>query len=140
MLRKSIVVLATSVALSSGFAADAFARGGGIGGFSGGGMGHSAIGMSDPVGGLSGGMGQIGGGLGHIGGGINSGLSTGSLGAIGTGGAVGGTSALGGVASRAPTTAGLGSSSVGGEYQFRALSNCAYTSNYAKTNTPACDE
>jgi hypothetical protein len=138
MLRKSIVVLATSIALSSGFAADAFARGGGIGGFSGGGMGHSTIGMSDPVGGLSGGMGQIGGGLGHIGG-VSSGLSTGSLGAIGTG-AVGGTSALGGVASRAPTTAGLGSGSVGGEYQFRALSNCAYTSNYAKTNTPACEE
>jgi hypothetical protein len=58
MLRKAIVILTTVIALSSGFAADAIARGGGGGGGHGGGFG-----------------GHAGGGFG---GGFNSGFPAGS--------------------------------------------------------------
>src|SRR5271156_3572718 len=77
MLRKTMIILATTLALSSGFAADAMAHGGGGGGggggFSGGGGGGHFGG-----GGFGGGGGCSGGGdLGHPSVGSSSGASSG---------------------------------------------------------------
>ncbi len=93
MLRKALVVLATTLALSSGFSVDAMAHGGGgggghggggggmggghAGGFGGGGFGGHAGGFGGGgfgghAGGFGGGMGghtvSVGGGFGHFGG------------------------------------------------------------------------
>jgi hypothetical protein len=62
MLRKTMIVLATAVALTGGLAADAFARGGGGGAGHGGGGGHS---------------GGFGGGA-HMGGGFGGGARMGT--------------------------------------------------------------
>ncbi len=71
MLRKTFVVLATTLALSSAFAADAMARGGGHGGPSGG------VGTAGGVGGTAGGVGHGIAGVGGVG------VGTGGIGGIG---------------------------------------------------------
>jgi hypothetical protein len=79
MLRKTMIVLATAVALTGGLTADAFARGGGGGG--GGGGGHMGGG---------GGGGHMGGGFGgggHMGGGFGGGHMGGRFGGFGRGSA-----------------------------------------------------
>src|SRR5262245_65226648 len=81
MLCKTMIVLATAIALTAGLTADAFARGGGghgggFGGGHGGGFGggaHMGGGYGGAhIGGLGGahigGLGHVGGGLGHAGG------------------------------------------------------------------------
>src|SRR5262245_409455 len=83
MLCKTMIVLATAIALTAGLTADAFARGGGSGGHGGGfggghgggfgGGAHMGGGFGGAhIGGLGGahigGLGHVGGGLGHVGG------------------------------------------------------------------------
>ena len=61
MLRKTMIVLVTAAALTSGLTSDAFARGGG-GGFGGGGM-HGGFGGGAHMGGGFGGGAHMGGGF-----------------------------------------------------------------------------
>jgi hypothetical protein len=68
MLRKTFVVLATTLVLSTAFAADAMARGGGHGGPSGGVGAAAASGTAGGVGHGIGGMGGVGVGTGVTGG------------------------------------------------------------------------
>src|SRR5215831_12370672 len=92
MLCKTMIVLATAIALTAGLTADAFARGGGghgggFGGGHGGGFGggaHMGGGFGGAhIGGLGGahigGLGHVGGGLGHVGG-AGAGLARGAAG------------------------------------------------------------
>jgi hypothetical protein len=86
MLRKTMIVLLTAVALTGGLTADAFARGGGGGGGGGGGHG-GGFGGGGHIGGGLGGGGHMGGGFGgaHMGGGFGGGHFAGGGMALGRG-------------------------------------------------------
>jgi hypothetical protein len=83
MLRKTMIVLATAAALTTGLTADAFARGGGGGGHMGGGGGHMGGGFGGVH--MGGGFGGPHMGGGHMGGGIRPHFA-GTRGRLGAGG------------------------------------------------------